>query len=66
MGKKAEVLLTQAAIVGEKLSKFLTVLLAVSTAAAVTPRRQADASRLHVIGRHHRPCRGQKLVSVSF
>lgn len=49
--------LTQASVAGEKLDKSLAVRLAVSSAAAVAPRRQAEASRPHVVGCHHCTCR---------
>lgn len=51
--------LTQASVVGEQLHESLAVGLAVAAAAAVAPRRQAEASRPHVVGRHHCTCRAQ-------
>lgn len=46
--------LTQASVVGKQLDESLAVGLAVAAAAAVAPRRQAEASRPHVVGCHHR------------
>lgn len=48
--------LTQASVVGEQLEESLAVGLAVAAAAAVAPRRQAEASRPHVVRCHHRTC----------
>lgn len=52
--------LTQASVVGEQLDESLAVGLAVAAAAAVAPRRQAEASRPHVVGCHHCTCGHEK------
>lgn len=56
--------LTQASVVGEQLDESLAVGFAIAAAAAVAPRRQAEASRPHVVGRHHCTC-GRKTESRS-